>query len=65
MSVRRRKRKKIKVEALSAEKVTVRDLNVHCHTMTVPANSINIIVFAEMLRQVSILCLNIHYGMEF
>ena len=43
VSVRRRKRKKIKVEALSAEKVTVRDLNVHCHTMTIPANSINII----------------------
>ena len=43
VSMRRRKRKKIKVEALSAEKVTVRDLNVHCHTMTIPANSINII----------------------
>ena len=43
VSLRRRKRKKIKVEALSAEKVTVRDLNVHCHTMTIPANSINII----------------------
>ena len=43
VSVRRRKRKKIKVEALSAEKMTVRDLNVHCHTMTIPANSINII----------------------
>ena len=43
VSMRRRKRKKIKVEALCAEKVTVRDLNVHCHTMTIPANSINII----------------------
>ena len=45
VSVRRRKRKKykIKVEALSAEKVTVSDFNVHCHTMTTPANSINII----------------------
>ena len=43
VSMRRRKRKKMKVEALCAEKVTVRDLNVHCHTMTIPANSINII----------------------
>ena len=43
VSMRRRKRKKIKVEALSAEKVTVRDINVHCHTMTISANSINII----------------------
>ena len=43
VSMRRRKRKKIKVEALCAEKVTVRDLNVHCNTMTIPANSINII----------------------
>ena len=43
VSMRRRKRKKIKVEALCAEKVTVRDLNVHCHTMTILANSINII----------------------
>ena len=41
--MRRRKKKKIKVEALCAEKVTVRDLNVHCHMMTIPANSINII----------------------
>ena len=45
MCVRRRKSKKckFKVEALSAERVTVSDLNVHCHTMTIPANSLYII----------------------
>ena len=43
--VKRRKSKKckIKVEALSAERVTVNNLNVHCHTMIIPANSVNII----------------------
>ena len=45
MCVRRKKSKKckIKVEALSAERVTVSNLNVHCHTMTITANSINVI----------------------
>ena len=34
---------KFKVEALSAERVIVSDLNVHCNTITIPANSLNII----------------------
>ena len=45
MNVRRNKRRKckFKVEALSAERVIVSDLNVHCNTITIPANSLNII----------------------